>query len=386
MAKRTARTWWRPWVSGLCVAIAAVAVVGTVVTRYIERNLLDTEGYLAIVGPLPENPQVATALAAYTTTKAFDAADAQANIAEFLPPRLEPLAAPLTDALEERTNQIAKTFIQSDAFAAIWTAANQVMQRGVVRLAQSEQGEGRLAAVGQLDLGRLVGAVRERLGQEPSQTQQARAATIQLNLRQSVERLRTTYDAITAGAYMLPYVAAAFLLAALVVAYNRRRAVIAIGCTILLVGVAMLVAFKITSGGILDDIGEPTYNAAAQAIYEAFYADLRSRLIGLMIVGGALIVLALLAGPYAWARWLRTKFGLAKLKKIEPYRWARNIRHWTARYEPWLLLAGLGAVIIWLLVLSTLTPATLVVILSLLITYASFMHLIARPPPSHTLL
>lgn len=380
--------WWRPWVAGVFIAVATVAVVGAVVMRYIDRNLLDTGGYLAVVGPLPQKPEVSGALAKFTTPAVFDASGTEESIKEFLPPRLASLAGPLNDTLKQRAEKTTRDFIESDAFNTIWTGSNNLLQRGVVRLAQSKQGEGRLAAAGQLDLSQLANTVRQKLGRDTAAVtpgEEERAAAIQINLRQKVERLRASYQAVKTGAYVLPYVAAAFLLATLAVAYNRRRAVMAIGITLFLLAVAMLLTFKIVSGGLLGDITDPVYKSAAQVVYEAFYSDLRGRLVAIMAAGGGLVLLALLAGPYKWAKWLRQKFALARLKGIEPYRWAINIRQLAAKYEPWLLLVGTVAAIIWLLTLNTLTPATLVVILSILVVYASLVHLIARPSPNRGL-
>ena len=371
--------------SGIFIGVAVVSLVGAVITRYVQRNVLDTNGYLAIVGPLPQNPQVSSALAKYTTTKLFDAADAEASIKEFLPPRLAPLANPLADRLEDRVNQTSQNFIQGETFGAIWTTSNQLLQKGVVRLAESKQGEGKLAAIGSLDLSRAVSAVRERIGGEGAgltEEQQDKAAAIKVDLKQRVERLRTTYSAINTGAYVLPYLAVALLLASLAVAYSRRRTLMAIGVTLLLLGVAMLLAFKIVSGDALGDISDSDYRSAAEVVYEAFYSDLRARLISAVVFGSALVVLALLAGPYAWAKWLRHKLGLVKAKRTEPYRLVRHIRVWLAHNEPWLALAGAAATIIWLLALSSLTAATLVVILSLLVGYVSLLHLLARPAPA----
>lgn len=377
-------SWWRTVLASLFVAIAAVSLVGAAVTGYVQRNVLDTNGYLAIIGPLPEDPRVAAALANFTTTKIFDTTNTEASIKEFLPPKLGALAGPLSETLEKRVNQRTKEFVQSDNFNAIWTTANRITQKGILRLAESKAGEGKLAAVGSLDLSRLASTVRERYGEGsvPTNQQQAKATTIKVDLKQRVERLRTTVRAIKAGAYVLPYLAIAFLLAAVAVAYNRRRAIIAIGVTVLLLGVAMLLAFKIASGSALGEITDPVYKSAAEVVYEAFYGDLRGRIILAMVFGGVLVVLALLAGPYSWARWLRTKFALPKLRNLEPYRWALNIRRLAAKYEIWLGLAGAAATIIWLLALTTLTTATLVVILSLLIAYASLVHLVARPTPA----
>lgn len=385
MNRSTPRQRWRSIVAGVFIALAAVSLVGAVVTRYIQRNILSTNGYLAIVGPLPSDPKVSEALAKYTTHRLFDAADAESNIKDFLPPRLDGLSGPLTERLEAGVNQAAKEFIGGDTFGAIWTTSNRLLQTGVVRLAETEQGEGKLAAIGSLDLSRMLAAVRERLKGEGSgltEEQKDKAAAVKLDLRQRVERLRTIYSAINTGAYVLPYLAVAMLLAALAVASSRRRVVMAIGITVLLLGVAMLLTFKIFSGGILDDISDPVYKSAANVIYQAFYDDLRSRLVAATIFGGALILLALMAGPYAWARLIRQKLGLAKLRSIEPYQWGRNIRVWAAKYQLWLALAGAGTAIIWLLALPALTAATLVVILSLLVGYLSLLHLIAHPAPA----
>ena len=199
MKQQTSHAWWRTVLAALLIAVAAVALVGTLLTRYVQRNVLDTDGYLAIVGPLPQNPEVAAALAQFVTSKAFDAADAESNLKQFLPPKLTPLAGPLTNTLQTRFTQRTEEFIQSDAFSTIWTTANRTMQKGVVRLAQSKAGQGKLAAVGSLDLSALAAKARERFGAEDARLtsqQQAKAANIQINLRQRTDRLRSAYKAI----------------------------------------------------------------------------------------------------------------------------------------------------------------------------------------------
>ncbi|HEY5805753.1 MAG TPA: hypothetical protein VIS56_00005 [Candidatus Saccharimonadales bacterium] len=375
--------WWRAVTAGVCVAIAVVSLVGAVLTRYVQRNVLDTNGYLAIIGPLPEDPQVSAALAKFTTEKIFDATNAEASIKEFLPPRLAPLANPLAEALERRFNQTANNFVQSDTFNSIWTTANRALQKGVLRVAESKEGEGKLAALGSLDLSRLASAIKERIGSDTAITpeQQEKAATIRVDLKQRVDRLRTNVRIINNGAYVLPYLALSFLVAAVAIGYNRRRVILAIGITMMILGVAMLVTFKVASGGVLGDIADATYKSAAQVIYEAFYNDLRSRIVLIIISGAVVALLALLAGPYRWAAWLRNKLALPKFRNIAPYRWLLNIRRVTAKYEVWFELGAAVAVIIWLLALSSLTPATLVVILSLLVAFVSLAHIVARPAP-----
>ena len=375
--------WWRVLVSTVCVVLAAAALVGALATRYIARNVLDTNRYLAIVGPLPENPQVSAALAQFSTEKIFDAAGTESAIKDFLPPKLGALAGPLDDTLRKKFTQTAQRFIQSDAFGAIWTTANKTMQKGLLRVAESRDGQGKLPAVGSLDLSRLPASLRERFGNSGTLGgQQDKLSTIQINLHQRAERLRTTVRATKAGAYALPYVAAALLAAAIAVAFNRRRALLAIGAAVLLLGAALLITSKIVSGDLLGQISNTTYRSAAQVVYEAFYSDLRQRIIIAMVLAGILIILAILAGPYEWAKRLRGALGLPKLRRTKPHGWALAIRTLTAKAEPWLDLAGLALIIVWMLALSALTPATLIVILSILLSFVSLVHIIARPSPA----
>jgi hypothetical protein len=201
-------------------------------------------------------------------------------------------------------------------------------------------------------------------------------------LQQRVDRLRTTVSFIKGGARTFPFMALAFLLAAVAVAYNRRHTVTAIGITTLLLGLASLIAFKVWSGNFLSNITNASYNAAATAVYEAFYSNLRLRLILLIVFGVMLVLLAALAGSYGWARRVRHALAIDKFRKTRPHQWAVQLRQWTVRYELWVDLGALAAAVVWLLILSALTPAMLVLILSLLIGFVSLVHLVAKPSPA----
>jgi len=385
--QRRAGGWWRALLAGVLIAVAAFALLGAVVTRYVERNILNTQGYIAIVGPLPQDPAVATALANFTTDKIFSAADTESIIKRALPQQLAGLASPLSDTLQKKTNQVAQDVIKSDGFSSIWIATNQAMQKSVVRLAESKKPQGKTAeAAGSLNLSELAKRVRQRVGSQGILTNQQRdqAATVRVDLQQRVDQLRTTVRLIKGGARALPVAAAALLLAALAVAYNRRHTVTAIGITVLLLGLASLIAFKVWSGSFLSGITNASYHAAATNVYEAFYSDLRLRLIWAVVFGTVLILLAAIAGPYTWARQLRHALAIDKIRHIGAYRWATSLRRWTAQYELWIGLAGLAAAIIWMLAVSTLTPAMLAIIVSLFIGFISLVHLIARPAPIHT--
>jgi hypothetical protein len=375
---------WRAFGTGLCIMLAAVCLVVGIATRYARDNILNVDGYMAIVGPLPSQPAVSTALATYTTDRLLDVTNAEQNIKDFLPPKLAPLASPLTDALKNRVNQTTQQFVQSDNFSAVWTAANRGAHTAVMRIAESEPRERKAAAVGSVELGPLLANIRERVGGEHvllTDQQKDKIADVRVNLQQSVEQLHRTVAAIKNGAQVLPYLGIAFLFLALALAYNRRRAFLGIGIMFTVVSAIMVLTFKAFSGAWLDDITTPVYRTAAEVVYQAFYSDLGRRIMLAMWTGGVVILLALLAGPSTIAQEIRGALRLGAIKQTAPYAWARAGRRFTAQYEPWIDLAGGILALLVMLQLDKLTFTTGLVPLSLFVSFAALVHLLARPAP-----
>lgn len=380
--------WWRPLLSGMLVALATVAVVSGLTARYIRDNVINTDGYLAIVGPLPQHPDVAKALSTYATDQVFDTTNAEQNIKEALPPKLAPLAAPLATTLQNKVQQTTQNFVTSDNFTSIWTATNRASHDAVVRLAESKEGETRLeqglAKAESIDMSRLLTSVRERVGSDKTlltDEQKDNAAAVRVNLEKGISDLRTSVQATKTAANVLPYLSVALLLGAVAVAYNRRRTVLGIGILSILLAASMIITFKLWSGAVLDDFHNDTYRAAAEAIYQAFYRDLDRRLTLVMWVGIILSIIALLAGPYGWAKRVRGWLYIPQLKKSKPYKWLVQKRSLVLQYEWAADLTGAGIVLVALLIVHDLKPSDVVVALSLLGIFIAFMHIIARPAP-----
>lgn len=387
MAKKVTippQPWWRLLLTCVLVALAVVSLLAGITTRYLRDNVIDTNGYLRVVGPLPKDPKVADALSTFTTQRVFDAAKAEENIKEALPPRLAPLASPLASGLQARVKDLAHQFVASDNFTTIWISSNRVTHDAIIRVAESEPNEERLKRVSSLDLGRLSGAVRERFGDKTllSDEQKDKAATVAVNLHQNVQDLRTTVRVIRGSAHALPYLSVALLLGAIAIAYNRQRTVLGIGLLLALLAASMVIATKLFVGTALDDISEPLYREAAEVVYQAFYSDLHRRIIGLLLLGVALVCWALVTGPYNWARSLRRGLKVGQLKKMTPYLWAVSFRYFVSGYEWWADGAAAVVALIVLMTSSSLKPSHVVVVLSLVACFAAIIHMVAWPAPA----
>jgi hypothetical protein len=297
--------WWRVLLSGVCIVLATVVLLTGIVTRYINDNVLDTDRYIELVGPLPQDPKVAAALGTFTAERIFNSGTVENQISEFLPPRLSPAAPLLSEALQEQVAVVTENIVSSKAFTSTWTQINRRSHERLIELAHSEPlASDPAKAETVLALDGLFDKVRERFGDSKtllSEDQKAKAAELKVDLQQSVSTLRTTVSAIEMGAWLLPLIAIVLLAGAVLIAQNRRKAWLAIGVTLTVVSSLALFALKVTSNNFLDGIEQPVYRDAAQVIYDTLYGNLQMRLTWLLVTGVLVVALSLLFGPYRWA-------------------------------------------------------------------------------------
>lgn len=293
---------WRTVLAVTLAALAAVSLIGSVITRYVRDNVIDTEGYLEIVGPLPQNPAVAAALGEFASEKLVVGTDAENQIKDFLPPKLAPLSEPLTESLQKRINEATQDLVKSSAFETLWTTANKTTHDGMIRLAESEEEDGKRVATAALKLEDLLVRVRERLGLDSllSEAQKTQAAEVRIELKQNVATLRTTVSAIETAATWLPWLTLLLLASAVLAAKNRRHAFMGIGIMLLALGVSAMLTFSAASSSWFGQITDDTRKAAAEAVYNAFYSNLQMRFMWITVLCAITLILAALAGRYKW--------------------------------------------------------------------------------------
>lgn len=383
--KTDAAKFWRAFGGYLFAVLAAVCLISMIATRYVRDNWLNTERFVAIVAPLPQNNTVATALADYVTAQIFDNGAAEGAIKSFLPPRLDGLAAPLSSILKDKVHDISVNIVKSDQFTTIWTSTNRLAQSQLIRLADSSpRTPNKNLSEYSLKLQQGVNAVRTRLGQDttPLVSEQARQnlQNVVINTRLRVNRFRQTVKAIRLAAATLPYVVLALVLVSLAIAYNRRRALLVIGALATLTAAIMLIVFKVGSNAAIGSINT-TYQAAAHVIYEAFYSNLRLRIAAGLIVGWLILIAAMCAGPYGWAQSLRHALRIDRVPKTKVWAWAQKARAYLAQSFWWYELGGVIIYFVILLLSSNLTSQNLIISTSVLASYCSAIVLFAHLSP-----
>jgi hypothetical protein len=322
-------------VAALLVVVTSIMATVAVAGVWGRRNALNTDRWVETVGPVAEDPAVQQALANWTTTEIMSLIDPEAYFESVLPERGQALAAPLTSALRGFVDDEVSTFFASDTFERLWLQVNQRAHQRVVAVLEGDTGnlqiEGddvrmNLIPVINQVLAEVSEASPELLGRTvelPTVTvddiPQDAIARIEAALGREVpddfgqftvfeaQRLEEVQDAVSLfDRLVVTAVMAAVLLLALAlwVSPRRRRTLLQ-----LMVGIALGVVLLRRVGLRLEDdvvdLARPENQDAVKVVVGAFISSLLDATSWILAVAAAVIAIALLTGPYRWARALR---------------------------------------------------------------------------------
>ena len=125
---------WRRIVAVVLIVVGVVLVPVSMSAIWVRRTLLDTDQYVATVGPLAGNSDIQHGLADRVTTALFADGRVEKRIADVLPPRADVLAAPIASGLETVADQAALKLFQSDQFETVWENVNRRAHTALVKV------------------------------------------------------------------------------------------------------------------------------------------------------------------------------------------------------------------------------------------------------------
>jgi len=149
------------------VIIAALLFPIALTAYWGQRTLTDTERYIATVAPLAQDPTVKLAIGDKVTTVLVTQIAAKDRVSELLQdnPKLQPLAGPISVAVNNLVGQTVTKVLDSDQFDQLWITINTRLQEGLVK-ALSGDLTGPVTIQGDqviLDTGDLIEVVKQKL-------------------------------------------------------------------------------------------------------------------------------------------------------------------------------------------------------------------------------
>lgn len=325
-------------VAVLLVALTVVVFAAGVAGAWARRTVLNTDRYVATVGPLAEDPAVQEYLARTITSQVFQALDVQGRLEGVLQERADRLvflAGPITSSVEGFVRDQVQKVVASEQFARLWTEVNRIAQQQAVKLLEGDttvvtiQGEKvvlNLLPVANEVLKGVSGVVSELVGRPitiPEITPQtlpseavskleqalgidlpANFGTVEVYDSKELGAAQQAVDLFNKVVILLAIVFAAGFVAALWVSPARRRTLLQL-MTALAVVLVLERRFAIAAANDLVGSAKPENQAAARAVVDAFLGSLLRYTGWFLAIALIALVIALLTGPYSWAVRLR---------------------------------------------------------------------------------
>jgi hypothetical protein len=356
----------RRTIAAILAVLSGLFVTLGVTSVWLHKTTYQTDQWVSTVGPLARDARIQAALAVWTTQQVTQAVDTEKIFTDLLPTKAQPLAAPLSTAVDSFISEAALKFFQSDAFVNIWTVANRNAHADIIKVLQGKGAVSIKNGKVQLDLLPVIDQVLEKVNASTNgrfsnqitsltnlSPDQARAklsaalgrplpadfGTITVFEKQQLSTVQKAVQLFNQLVYALVIGAILLIAAAFAVAPDRRRIAIWVGLS----AAGFLVAFRAaarTSGKqVVKQIVVPVNREAAQAVISRVLASYLDVTLVALLIGLVIALIAFLAGPGRYAVAIRS--------------WVDN-QGWIRRHAGAIQLGLLVLALAWLL-LATLT-------------------------------
>ena len=302
-ARKTGRRRWRRLAVALLIVLGCVITAGASVTVWLKSVALNTDTFVATVGPLSSNQAVALAIGDFAVDALFGEINAEQVVADALPEEAGFLAAPLVGAIENFSRDVAAEVISSDVFSAIWTTAIRLAHETALSLLRDEGGlfyisKGEVT----IDLSDLLGTVQDRLASTglafledlPISEDSGKIVVYQAAQLAQIQQALTILD--RAG-IILPLLTLVAFGVALWVSLWRRRTLLYIGAGLSVTMALSLAILARVRSQVVAEVSSELYRTAVEAVWEIVLGSLIGQTILLLVIGLAIAAGAFLAGP-----------------------------------------------------------------------------------------
>jgi len=318
---------------GLLVVLSCLGVVAGVVSWWTHETLLKTDRFMAVVGPLGQDPAVQQMIADKATEQIFTGLQVESRVKDALPDKLGILAAPISKAVRDFTQARMEKFTQSEEFQTLWTKGIGTAHQGAVRLIRDEapnvsvvNGEVRLnlmpfiakgleqVAQGAADLFGLnvdvqlpeiaanedSSAARVMLQQRLGLTLPDDFGTIVIMSEAQLVALQDSVKMFDRLVVVLILITLIFIVLSIVLSLNRRRTLIELGLGVAAAFLISRAATRRLEQMIVDSITDPTTRGAAKVGISTVLGNLRVIGVWVLVIGIIVAVAAYLVGRPKW--------------------------------------------------------------------------------------
>ncbi|MGN6872347.1 MAG: hypothetical protein ACTHMY_28490 [Solirubrobacteraceae bacterium] len=295
------------------IGVSTLLLIIGIFAVWANRLLFSPDNWAKTSTELLQHPAVRSSTANYLVDQLYANVDVPAAIQSALPPRLEPLAAPVAGALRNGAVQVVDRALTRPRVQNLWAQANRAADQAFIAIVEGGKGPvGVNQGAVSLNLGAILEDVAARLGLPANLSSRLppNVANLTVFRASQLKYVQNGGNAIRHLAVWLTIlVPLLYALAVFLARGNRRRTLMAVGLSGILAGAVVLLGRSILenqiSGALTSDASLQTTIRAVYAITSSILADVA----GACILGGAVLIVAgWFAGParpaYVARRWL----------------------------------------------------------------------------------
>jgi len=289
----------RKWGVGILIVLGVFLFTLANIAFWAYFTILNTNGWVAAVGPLTKDPRIAEMISEYAVGELFEQLDVQVATEEALPAELQLFAGPLVVGLEQVADQAITALVMSDAFNSVWEALNRVSHTAIINVLKGEGDrlyfeDGNLT----LDFNDVYNFVQDRLGiGDLDLIPGAEQGRLVIFSSQYVALMQEAVSYLTTAGLLLPFLTILVFVVAVWVSLWRRQTVMWIGIGLLIATVISLIAFSGVRSSVFISIQDPFLREMAKAILNVLTHGLMVQTIFFMVVGLLMIIGAWQAAP-----------------------------------------------------------------------------------------
>jgi hypothetical protein len=321
------------------IVLASLIAVGSVLTTWVDRQMLDNQSWQDASADLIEDPQVREALSVYLVDQLYANTDVAAGLEARLPSDLKPLAPTLAGALRQPATDAVGRLFEAPRVQQLWIRASSTAHQKLTNVLENKTGFGITTGNGvvTVDLGELVRSLGAELGLSATALDRLPPDAGQIEVMSS-DQLSAAQAGVRAvrvlSTWLLVLVLALYALAIFLARGARRETIRNVGFAFMLVGLAVLVVRRLAGNYAVDALAAPSSQDSGRRVW-LISTSILAQIGWAAVLYGAIAVLgALLAGPHRAA--------VAVRGRIAPILNERPAIAWSSVAVVYLLLIAWG--------------------------------------------
>jgi hypothetical protein len=287
------------------VTIATILLVVGIFAVWANRQMLNPDNWAHTSGKLLEDARIRAGLSNYLVDQLYANVDVSGQISSALPPRLQPLAGPISGALRNVAITAAERTLNTAPVQAAWKTANRAAAQTLVAIVNGKKGAlSTNNGVVTLDLRTALNNLATRLGLPqvgnklpPSTGELVILKAKQIKFVQNGGRALKGLALVLTILVPLLYVLAVFLAGG-----HRREMLMNVGFSLIFAGLLVLLGRQLLIHGVTNSLVRYEENKPAAKDVLTIATEMLKEVAGAcVVVGIPLVIAGWFAGPAKWA-------------------------------------------------------------------------------------